>query len=377
MSAELDAFKALHRLDAIPVDAEYSPTKAQKGYYTRELESFQEQKRKCPLGPSVGDVGKVPSAGALLQSKQPDDWLIDQFGARGSMVVLGGTTGASKSTLIYGMAQAISEGNVWGGQLQCKRGKVLVIQSDESERNAQRKLQVMGMDPSFDLITDMPELDLDRLTRLQQLNSYDAIFMDSITTLLGRSNDGPRMVDAEFGLPIYALNDWADEHNVLVLMTCHLRKQARDATSNTVRIGDLFGAGSQAWAASDVWAIWKADIADDTYDTHLILKCLKGRFCEEGTAWNLDGCKEDYSHRVVSVVDPSDLLPLKSNEIKNQALALIQGSGRQWTTKEISQTIGCNQEHARRTLQLLLTEDKVSRRKLPPTGGRPLYAYGE
>ena len=81
MSAELDAFKALHRLDAIPLDAKHSPTKAQERYYTRELESFQEQKRKCPLGPSVGDVGKVPSAAAPLQSKQPDDWLIEQFGA--------------------------------------------------------------------------------------------------------------------------------------------------------------------------------------------------------------------------------------------------------------------------------------------------------
>ena len=202
--------------------------------------------------PMSGDVGKVPSAAALLKAKQTDDWLFDQFGARGSMVVLGGATGASKSTLVYGMAQAISTGDVFGGQLQCKRGKVLVIQSDESERNAQRKLQVMDMDPSFDLLTDMAELDLARLEALQQANRYDAIFMDSITTLLGRSHDGPRMVDAEFGLPIYQLNDWADKYNVLVLMTCHLRKQARDATSNTVRIGDLFGAGSQAWAASDV-----------------------------------------------------------------------------------------------------------------------------
>lgn len=77
--------------------------------------------------PTYGDVGKVPSAAALLKAKQPDDWLIDQFGARGSMVVLGGATGASKSTLLYGMAQAISTGDVFGGQLQCKRGKVLVI----------------------------------------------------------------------------------------------------------------------------------------------------------------------------------------------------------------------------------------------------------
>ena len=53
--------------------------------------------------PRSGDVGKVPSAAALLKAKQPDDWLIDQFGARGSMVVLGGATGASKSTLVYGL----------------------------------------------------------------------------------------------------------------------------------------------------------------------------------------------------------------------------------------------------------------------------------
>ena len=114
-----------------------------------------------------GDVGKVPSAAKLLHTKQPDDWLIDQFGMRGSLVVLGGATGASKSTLVYGMAQAISTGGTWGGQLQCKQGNALVIQSDESERNAQRKLQVMDMDPSFDLLTDMPELDLARLEALQ------------------------------------------------------------------------------------------------------------------------------------------------------------------------------------------------------------------
>ena len=47
------------------------------------------------------------------------------------------------------------------------------------------------------------------------------------------------MVDAEFGLPIYALDDWADQNNVLVVMKCHLRKQTRDATNDTVRVGDL------------------------------------------------------------------------------------------------------------------------------------------
>tara|TARA_Y100001954_G_scaffold86853_1_gene95232 strand:+ start:426 stop:1571 length:1146 start_codon:yes stop_codon:yes gene_type:complete len=325
-----------------------------------------------------GDVGKVPSAEDFLKDKEPDDWLIDQFGMRGSLVVLGGATGASKSTLVYGMAQAISEVSVWGGQLQCKQGKALVIQSDESERNAQRKLQVMDMDPPrFDLLTDMPELDLARLEALQQANRYDAIFMDSITTLLGMCGDGPKMTDVDFGFVLYELNKWADENNVLLVMTSHLRKQAKDAVSNNVRISDLYGAGSQTWAASDVWALWRVEDNDPSYETHLMLRCLKGRSCEIDTAWHLDGCKEDFSHRVVSVVDPSDLLPLKAVAIKEQALALVIGSGKKWTGKEISQAIGCNEEHARRTLQSLLLENKITRHKIPSAGGRPRYAYAK
>ena len=139
----------------------------------------------------------------------------------------------------------------------------------------------------------------------------------------------------------------------------------------------VYGAGSQTWAASYVWALWRVEDNDASYDTHLILRCLKGRFCEINTAWNLDGCKEDFSHRVVSVVNPSDLLPLKAISVKEQALALIVGSGRQWTIKDISQAIGCNQEHARRTLQSLMTENQIARHKLRSTGGRPLYAYTE
>ena len=49
----------------------------------------------------------------------------------------------------------------------------------------------------------------------------------------------------------------------------------------------------------------------------------------------------------------------------------------EWTTKEINQDFACIQEHARRTLLSLLTEDKISRRKILSTGGRPVYVYTE
>lgn len=183
--------------------------------------------------------------------------------------------------------------------------------------------------PSFDLLTDIPELDLARLEALQQANRYDANFIDSITTLLGTCGDGPKMTYVEFGAVIYRLNKWADEANVMVVMTFQLLNQARDSTNNNVRIGDMYGTVSQTWAASDVWALWRVDDNDANYDTHLMLRCLRGRFCEIDTAWNPDACKEDLSHRVVSVVNPSDLLPLKAVASKEQALALIVGSGKQ------------------------------------------------
>ena len=329
------------------------------------------------VDPSVGDVGKVPTARELLASKQKEEWLITELACRGSLLVIAGDTGSSKTTFLYGMAQAMSVGEPFMGQLTTQKSKVLVIQADESERNSQRKLQVMGIDPEFHFITDMKTLDMRHLNALQQQEGYDAILLDSITTLLGKNHDGPKMNDAEFGFALYDLNDWASAQNVLVGMTCHLRKQGRDTTTNKVKIGDLFGAGSQGWAASDVWAIWKADEPDMTLDTHLMLRCLKGRFCEEGTAWNVDGCKEDYSHRLHSVADQNDVLPMRRSEIADQVCDLIRGSEKRWTTNEISREISCNPEHARRVLQKLFTQGELIREKLPHSGGRPKYVYAD
>ena len=93
------------------------------------------------VDPSVGDVGKVPTARELLASKQKEEWLITELACRGSLLVLAGDTGACKTTFLYGMAQAMSVGEAFMGQLTTQKSKVLVIQADESERNSQRKLQ--------------------------------------------------------------------------------------------------------------------------------------------------------------------------------------------------------------------------------------------
>ena len=88
------------------------------------------------------------------------------------------------------------------------------------------------------------------------------------------------MTDVEFGAVIYRLNKWADEANVLVVMACHLRKQARDATKNNVRIGDMYG----SWQSDkDVPVMrdgtaWDVDDNDASDDTHLMHSLPEGRF---------------------------------------------------------------------------------------------------
>ena len=59
--------------------------------------------------------------------------------------LLAGASGSGKSSLLYGLAEAVSNGSDFMGQLATKKGKVCFIQSDESPENAADKLKVMGI----------------------------------------------------------------------------------------------------------------------------------------------------------------------------------------------------------------------------------------
>ena len=128
------------------------------------------------------------------------------------MTLMGSAMGTGKTTFLYAAAQAISTGSTFMNELTSKRGKVLVIQADESETNCGDKLDQMGINPAFDISFDPALWNLEQLTRIQKEKNYDAILADSLTTLL--SGQGSRFNDAEFGLPCYGYNHWASEHNV-------------------------------------------------------------------------------------------------------------------------------------------------------------------
>jgi hypothetical protein len=202
--------------------------------------------------------------------------------------------------------------------------------------------------------------------------------LDSLTTLLGAGRpDGPSMNDAEFGFDLYPLNQWASQNRVAVVMSAHLRKQSKDSTTNAITLDSVFGAASQGWAASDVWGIWRLDKQQPNQNIQMRLQCVKGRTCADGTAWNVEGSDEDFSFLLTGVANEADVAPKQRSQFAEQALELMSGSDRLWKVQDIQRELGCAERHAYRVLKGLYVEDKITRKTLASTGGRPRYAYAE
>ena len=378
---ERTSFQTLIDMGKLPADAFLSPSKMKDGFYSKTLQHALQFPSGESLGDGCqGDVQKVPiqSAKQVLKTREATDWIVDEFIPRGRLTLLAGASGSGKSSLLYGLAEAVSNGSDFMGQLTTKRGKVCFIQSDESPENAADKLKVMGARGEFHLLTDWSSFNEDNLKALQRQQGYDLIVLDSLTTLLGAGRpDGPSMNDAEFGFDLYPLNTWASENRVAVVMSAHLRKQSKDSTTNAITIDSIYGAGSQVWASSDVWAIWRLDKQQPGQGIQMRLKCLKGRTCADGTAWNLEGSDEDYSFLLKGVANEEDMTPKQRSQFAEKALALMAGSDRYWKVEDIQRELGCARRYAYRVLKGLYVEDKITRRTLASTGGRPRYAYAE
>ena len=151
MDPERTAFYTLIDMGLLPADALLSPTHMKENYYTQALvRAFKCSAGDLAVGGCQGDVQKVPqSAQQLLKTREATDWIVDQFIPRGRLTLLAGASGSGKSSLLYGVAEAISNGSDFMGQLATKKGKVCFIQSDESPENAADKLKVMGVKSEF------------------------------------------------------------------------------------------------------------------------------------------------------------------------------------------------------------------------------------
>ena len=93
---------------------------------------------------SIGKLQPIPLS-QLMKSWQPAEWIVDLFGARGACVLLAGDKGSGKSAFMYRMAESISNGSIFMGELRTVKTKVFIWQADESRNNSQLKIKMMAL----------------------------------------------------------------------------------------------------------------------------------------------------------------------------------------------------------------------------------------
>ena len=299
--------------------------------------------------------------------------MIRDFLHRGALAYLAAEGGSGKSTLIYRAAEAISTGSLFMDQLATTQGRVLVIQGDEPEADANAKFRLMGLAQcdAFRIAFVEPPLDLNWLTAQISSGTYAAVFLDSATTLLATADR--EVTDSSFARQLYRLGRAFADHQVSGLVSAHLNKPADGQIRRTVTKHDIAGVAAISAAVTDIWAAWRDP--KPSWEDHFNVACLGKRYCKEGTLWQLQGSEEDFSWSIRETAN-GGLLPQQKLNLQQRILQhLIANPGPQ-SVKEVSMALSASYEHTRRCCVELFS-DRLIRRQLAATHhqGRPLWLY--
>ena len=164
------------------------------------------------------------------------EWLIAGILPLGSVMLLAASGGTGKSTLIYNWSLNIALGQPWSKR-RCRKGKSLIIQSDEPLVDTSEKLGVIGYAESGLEPGDIEFWETWRFAHMTQLEDYvrkhrpSFIAIDSLTACLaGMDVD---LVRSNAGDVLYGLRDIANKYNCSIVILHHLNKSGglRDSTS--------------------------------------------------------------------------------------------------------------------------------------------------
>ena len=311
-----------------------------------ELRKWQKRKRREPLIPDLLGTG------------------LTLFAADG---------GTGKSSVCYEIAEAITTGGKFANNFQAKQGKVLFIQVDEGDDEADMKWEIMMFNPDHTKLrmewefnkTDIPEL-------LQLIDEVtpDLIIFDSLFTIAG-GQMSPK--DAEFALFLYRLKKISTTKQVAVLMTHHTRK--KESKKPELTANDIYGTVYLKNSATDVWGYWKE--VGESGDTIYNLKCFKsrGNTMQVNQTYLFEGSEEDQRVNFLRMKGLGCTLEELSTHRARIATYINDNSDNFFTSDEISKKLSINKKYTDKVLRELARDKNIDKKKLPSTGGRRKYVY--
>ena len=309
----------------------------------------------------------------LMQRQHDCSWGIDQFGAKGALVGIGGDKGQGKTILMYQSAIAVASGAPLFNELTVERGPAIIVQCDESDLNAKKKFLAMGADINLPIhwMWGFNPAMVPDLKRKIQKTKAKFIGIDSITTVAG--GRGIKSTDPEYALFLYQLNNLAAELGVIIFLLIHLRKPDNAKPRTSVGLDDFLGTGMLTAACSDVFGYW-SNKAEDAFPNQYILRCLGKRNCESGITWDLQGCPDDYSLTFTGVQGGGATPSEKRSVIAKALDYLRQRKGQPQALETIAAGIGAHEKTVAKELRDYYSSGnalKIQRFDGESSGGRP------
>jgi hypothetical protein len=229
----------------------------------------------------------------------------------------------------------------------------------------------MGLKANFDFLYAESSIDLDFLLETIRKADYQVLIIDSLTTVLASSDC--TTLDQSMVDKLFAINRVAADQGVLILMTAHLNKPAKDGNGNRkqrrqITWADISGLSTIGAAVNDCWGLTKAG-------NFFSLHCLGKRNVDAGVEWLLERDAEDYWWGLKEITD--GLMPLVAVDAKQRILQVLTQDQLFVTAKEAAKILDINEEHSRRCLCDLYDEGVLDRRVSHlPGRGRPGHCYG-
>ena len=293
--------------------------------------------------------------------------------AKSGIVLLAAERGTGKTTLVNRLLEAIQEGLDFLGGFKTTKGRCLLIQGDEPKEHAQAVYTQQDLKLNWDVIYPEDQFPVELLLKAVETKQYDAICIDSLTTVLcsedRRTND-PGLVDL-----LYKLNRAAVDNGVLILMTAHLIKAPKDGNGvrqrrQTVQWDDIAGLGTIGAAVQDCWGLAPAG-------QYFSLHALGKRNIKEGTKWLLDREAESFDWWLID--DQEQQLPAVRQRLADKILSHVKQHGYR-SVADIAKALGADEEYVRSICVDLFNQGKLQRHRKPSNGppkrGRPSFVYG-
>ena len=199
-------------------------------------------------------------------------WVVPGILPEGEMLLLAAQAKTGKTLLACDIAYAVLAGGEVIGE-NTKKGKILLISSDESISTTSRRLIARG----FDLLPQecrqnfqvMPHLDLSNLSTLEsQLDDFrpDLVIIDSLTSIT--MNLGISENTAEFAQYIYKLKNLLGKYGAASILIHHTNKDKEAKGINKVSGSARITAA--VWGIAQLESVSQSDITNNHRNLLLI-----------------------------------------------------------------------------------------------------------